>query len=346
MNESVISSVRPQNSTMSTTLQAGTEALEGLRVFRIVLFALCTIASVLGNAVVCKAVREIPTRRSYSYYLVTNLAAAEIISSICLPFSYFYVEFHTWPFGEFVCVFLLPLQNVAMIVVTTTLAVIAVYRRLFLINSRRLIRSWFILAVTIVSIWFAALLLSSPLFLKAENFDNYCSFHRWPGYKMYSLVKFLLNFGVPSVVMLGSYGKVASEVRLLKMSRKRRRETQRPTTLELTSELEVTEDPGQRPNTQTENRPNNQNRDVMEDDLLRMINAIIIVFVICYLPYQVVFLMLHTGKKLPSRELFPSALVLTGVSGALNPLLYGTMNKFYAKAFSKLVMCRKWERYD
>lgn len=342
MNESLVT-----NNTIpvsAKTNETGNELYDpkALRIFRVTLFTICTLASLLGNAVLCKAVRDIPSRKSYSYYLVTNLAVAEIISSVTLPFAYVYSELHRWPFGEFACSYLIPLQNVAMIVVTFTLAVIAVYRHMFLVKSRYLLNSWIALTVIVLSLWFAALLISVPLFLKAKVVPGHCVFHVWSGYKLYSLVKFTLSFGVPYLVMLVAYGSVASKVKHHMIQRKRSQMSSHDESANTDVIAMENDEKFRRRRIRAESRgSNNRATNEQENDLLRMINAIILVFVVCYIPYQIVFLLSHTGnqKNIPD-ELYVFSLVLTNLSGAIHPLLYGTMNKFYAKAFSRLVMCK------
>ena len=60
------------------------EETTGLRVFRFAFFSLIILASLIGNSMVCYAVWSIPYRKPLSYYLVANMAFAEILSSVCL----------------------------------------------------------------------------------------------------------------------------------------------------------------------------------------------------------------------------------------------------------------------
>ena len=86
----------------------------------------------------------------------------------------------------------------------------------------------------------------------------------------------------------------------------------------------------------------------LENDLLRMVYMIIVIFAVCYLPSQVDFLLFWFGvytryEKIitPYRLIIYHCVTLLKVlPGALHPVCYGTMSAFYARAFSRLRLCR------
>ena len=94
-----------------------------LRVLSLLLFSVIILASLIGNTLVLKAVIELPSRcKPFTYHLVANLAVAEIVSSVCQPFAITYQEMYSWVFGGFSCKLLIPLQVLAVIVVTSDMA--------------------------------------------------------------------------------------------------------------------------------------------------------------------------------------------------------------------------------
>jgi hypothetical protein len=109
-----------------------------------------------------------------------------------------------------------------------------------------------------------------------------------------------------------------------------------------------------RPNTQQPIRPTNAtaqqntpetvNINYLEADLFRMFYAIILIFIVCYFPYQVFIILEYFGILSWRWRYFnvvrKYAFVLTCFPSALHPLCYGLMTKFYAKAFSKLILCK------
>lgn len=82
-----------------------------------------------------------------------------------------------------------------------------------------------------------------------------------------------------------------------------------------------------------------------ERDVIKMFYVIVIVFLVCYIPYQVFFLCVYFDvlnvKRHPYVDLLNKyTILLSSLPSALHPLCYGTMSSFYARAFSKLILCK------
>ena len=350
------------NLTNQTTEPIETEGYTepyGLRVFSLIIFSVIIFASLFGNALVLKAVVELPTRyKPFVYYLVANLAVAEIISSLCQPFLMAYQEIYSWMFGEFACKVTNPLQVLAVIVVTSDLAAISVYRYQALLQPLRKKISGVVMVAVIGGLWLVALALSLPLFVtriltQLPSGHKVCMsrFSDTGSYNTYSIIRFSVSFLLPYLIMAWSYGAVT-----LKLKRHIRKNVVETPEITTTSEdrrelynprqdhprrqrlhLEVNNDRRGSKNTGAE----------LECDLLRMIYVIIISFVVCYIPYQILFLWDYSaGPNSAWRFSFHQILrkyfyILTCLPGAIHPLCYGTMNRFFARAFSRVVMCRR-----
>ncbi|XP_031551481.1 alpha-1A adrenergic receptor-like [Actinia tenebrosa] len=83
-----------------------------------------------------------------------------------------------------------------------------------------------------------------------------------------------------------------------------------------------------------------------ERDIIKMFYVIVMVFLIFYLPYQVFFLCVYYGvldrNRHPYYDLLDKyTVLLVSFPSALHPLCYGTMSSFYARAFSKLILCKR-----
>lgn len=326
----------------------------GLRVIGLILFSVIIFASLIGNALVLKAVMQIPKNyKSFVYYLVANLAVAEMVSSICQAFVMVYQEKYSWLFGEFACKLVNPLQVLAVIVVTSDLAAIAVYRYQVMIKPLRKNLSGVAMAAIIGGMWLFALALSLPLFVtrsldKISSEQKICS-SKFPGNgnRIYSIIRFTISFLVPYLIMSLSYGAVT-----LKLKR-HIRENVLETSEIMTSSEERRELSSVRPDKPRRQRlhleMNKQRKGSktgieLECDLLRMIYVIIISFVVCYIPYQVLFLWEYsnTDWQFPYHVILRKYFyILTCLPSAIHPLCYGTMNRFFARAFSKIVMCRR-----
>ena len=80
-----------------------------------------------------------------------------------------------------------------------------------------------------------------------------------------------------------------------------------------------------------------------EKDLLKMIFMLIIIYVVCYFPYQAHYVWERvcniTVRQFRYHQLFMDYnFILICVPIALHPLCYGTMKSFFAKAFSKIIL--------
>ena len=331
-----------------------------LRVFRHTLFTLIILASLIGNSVVCKAIWRAPHRKPFSYHLVANMAFAEIVNSLCLPIMYVWqyenghknVVIHDmWCVDH-------PIQVISLMVVTYSLAALAFYRYRVLINPIQKHVSGKLKTVIFSCLWLVPTAVCVPIFIRNRFVGGHCELHPVGNDSAYSLVLSTLNYVLPYLVMLASYGAVAWNLRqrigqntsyahsnsiipssaapLELHTKYRRRET---TTPEEHRPGLVLIDVNNRRCTKPENTTD------AEQDLLKMIFAIILIFVICYFPYQAVSLWERLADvnewkfryhSLMRRYIF----ILICLPSALHPVCYGTMNSFYAKAFSKMFLCK------
>ena len=78
-------------------------------------------------------------------------------------------------------------------------------------------------------------------------------------------------------------------------------------------------------------------------DLLKMNFMLIIIYVVCYFPYQAHYVWERvcniTVRQFRYHQLcMDYNFILICVPIALHPLCYGAMNSFFAKAFSKIIL--------
>ncbi|KAL9982089.1 hypothetical protein ACROYT_G010883 [Oculina patagonica] len=387
---------------------------ETLRIIRTVLFSLIAVLSLVGNYVVCRAVWKQPGTKPFAYYLVSNLAFAEILSTISLVFTiHAYEPPWSWKLGYAMCKILDPLQIASALVITTTLASLAVYRCLLLVKplvakpTRRQTRC------VIIATWVGSVGLSVPasLFRVVNSYGDNCETHRceevFPeGYvhyqDAYSVVLFVVNFALPLVIMAISYALVSKKIKEHIFVIAKLQDEQNKALSSVTRQSTCTEEQGgsllsqtvgenqeetdlmnividskkekvkylqrKSPNYQNleeqeekrnsqEHLPNNvisqpNNKTFeLENDLLKMVFALVLIFVVCYIPYQVQFL-LHEFRvevflNWPHYYTFSRIVfTLTCLPSALHPVCYGMMSKFYHKAFIRLIACRRYSNND
>lgn len=325
---------------------------------RVFSLALIMLASVIGNAVVCRAILSLPSRQlPFSYYLVTNLAAAEIISSFCFPFYFVYDWLDHWPFGDIGCKLVFPIHMTAMLVVTYTLAFIAAHRYRVIVTYRShlapLPRAKVMLVLGLL--WGAALMIVLPVGVMHRDIRLTSGYHICiallpgdtltdaPRHTSYSIVRFIVSYVIPNLVILMSYSAVALKLKhhmaATNISSESTRQASSQDCAAVSPPVQAT-----LPTKRTRNSQDGSSVTDLELDILRMIYVIILIFVVCYIPTQVVFIYEQIKAGLSDWPYYVIvrrySFLLHCLPGAFHPILYGTMSKFYANAFAKLVLCK------
>ena len=327
-----------------------------LSIFRHTLFTLIISASLIGNSVVCKAIWRAPHRKPFSYHLVANMAFAEIVSSLSLPIMYVwqYEKGHKNVVIHDIWCVVSPIQVISLMVVTHSLAGLAFYRYRVLINPIQRPVSGKLKTVIFSCLWLVPTAVCVPIIIKNRFVDGHCKEYPVGNGSAYLLVLFTLNYVLPYLVMLASYGAVAWNLRqrIGQNTSYARSNSIIPSSaapLELHTNYrrrETTTPEEHRPDLVNNRRCTKpENTTDAEQDLLKMIFAIILIFVICYFPYQAVFLWERLADVNEWKFRYHSVMrryifILTCLPSALHPVCYGTMNSFYAKAFSKIFLCK------
>lgn len=352
----------------------------GLKNFRLTLIAMVIFSSVVGNFMVCKTVWKISYRKPFSYDLVANVAVAELINSLCISIIVFYEEKGTWTLGKTACVLTNPLLVLTMCVITNSLAIIAVYRYRATLNKTR--PSGLVKALIIAGVWLMALAITLPLFVRRRlvrysTGDFECRSYfpgdkksDTPGYNKYTIVRLIFTFAVPYCVILSAYIALAIK---LKLFVRKKENNQIDMSSFISSAANAAEHvqadnanaspnssprladgrPNIKPEAQTlhlEGNIKNKRRkrqltvQKAEHQLLRMIFVIILIFVVCYTPYQVMFLWEYFGGienwKFYYHQLLRDYLfILKCLPSAVHPICYGAMNSIFARAFSRIFTC-------
>ena len=360
-----INNTNVTNSTEPSTVESVSwieqyEEPKALYIFRLTLFSVIISASLIGNSMVCYAVCTIPSRKPLSYHLVANMAFAEILSSVCLA-----VMFASWQnptdvvLQEAACI-LNPLQVVALLVVIYSLAAIAFYRYRFIVNP--LPRGPSVKKITILTIsglWLLSFAIACPFFFGLRFRNGVCMELSVVSNRSYVAIRFILNYALPYVIMLASYGAVAwnLKMRIVQINERNRTSTAESScVVQIEDQMELKdlgEDTRMKErksvvldqNNRRDSKPENTDP---EKDLFKMIFMLIIIYVVCYFPYQAHYVWERvcniTAYQFRYHQLFIDYnFILICLPSALHPLCYGTMNSFFAKAFSKIILCRSYE---
>ncbi|XP_020893831.1 N-formyl peptide receptor 3 [Exaiptasia diaphana] len=368
------------NSTINTTAPGPTTFTEPQASigFRLTLFGVVIFSSLVGNFMVVKAYRQQPhLKKPFTYLLVTNLAIAEFIGTLCLPFFQVYDELKSWPFGDSMCRLINACMLISYFVIPWSLAAIAFVRCKAFSSGQLFHLSGRITTSVLALMWISGLLVSGPTYIFAKQIKavygnhNYWCIELFPGDTLttfpsaeltrYYFVRFILNFALPGLIIIMGYGGVALKLKRHLTNKKcicSPSNTQVTSVIELDPELPAKEKPSsediavisspsctlalprENPNAKLNQVKN------MEHDLLRMIYIIVVVYLVCYIPYQTVFLMEYFWHEPWMKSEYYAIIrkyvyLITCLPSALHPICYGTMSKFYAQAFSTVMLCKK-----
>ncbi|XP_031549816.1 kappa-type opioid receptor-like [Actinia tenebrosa] len=198
----------------------------------------------------------------------------------------------------------------------------------------------------------------------------------FPFFKKYMLARFLVNFVIPILIMVVFYGAMVVKLKChmtnqihpntatypsmeLQTSISTNTTTESSISSTKLSQSRSTSRTGK--NWEPKRKGKRGRRTRMEDentlilqldqDLLNMIYVAVSIFIVCFLPYQVFHLLEYFDALsyknwqyflITRRYVF----LVTCVPSALHPMCYGTMSRFYAKAFSYVFLCKIVKRQD
>ena len=364
------------NTTNGTWVDASWKEPFALRVARLVVFSCIVISSLFGNGLIVKTVLSLPRRRTpFTYNLVMNLALAELLNTVLLPFLISYDEMQTWVFGQFFCQLISPLQSVAGTVITSSVAAIAACRCCVLFFPRKAANKFqrYRYGMSLVALlWLIAMALHFPNFLFNQKVESpfykemYWCICLLPGDSMRTfpsasfqaliLVQIAISFFLNSTITVTSYGLVIYKIQnsrvYLNNNENDYDQNETVCTVELPTQTRETQTIEEQKTERTKTDKENGDKGTiqsMENDVFKMFYVIVLVFILCYFPYQIVFLMEYFHVitwqwryLIVVRKLL---LVLICLPSALHPLCYGLMTNFYAKAFKKIILCQ-WLLYS
>ncbi|KAM7042260.1 histamine H2 receptor isoform 2-T2 [Acridotheres tristis] len=285
--------------------------------------AILIVITLCGNIIVCLAVTLDRRLRSLTNCFIVSLAITDLLLGLLvLPFSAFYELAREWPFGSILCNIYTSLDvmlctasilNLFMISLDRYFAVTTPLRYCQVVTPSRV-------AVALVVIWTVSLMVSFlPIHLgwntknwtAEQNTEPTCSTECMLAVNpVYGLVDSLLTFYIPLVIMCITY------YRILKIAREQ----------------------AKRINHTWGNTP--MPPMVKEHKATVTLAVVLGAFIVCWFPYFTVFT--YRGVWGDSRvKGTPMSIVLWlgYANSALNPILYGTLNRDFRLAYQHLLHC-------
>ncbi|XP_032235252.2 neuropeptide Y receptor type 2 isoform X1 [Nematostella vectensis] len=324
------------------------------KVVRYVINALLFLFAIVGNITVCLVPVRHRRMRTFTYYLITNLAVSDIFTMLCLPPLLVYEFQGSWNMGSVMCKLVNPALTMFGLVTTNTLVAIAIDRFIALVFpfTRRPERKETILVVSLS--WLVAFASVLPSFGARTLVERapavvYCE-EIFPGKtpeekqvfaKGYSIFLYLLNNALPILIISCLYIIIILKLKGISLLSvfKRKSSNTEDGLMSRSSSAPITSD----------SVYEKQKHD-REKKFTQMLLSVVVVFILCYVPVQTFFLTATLSPQVLNWKytqiIYIYLYLMMWFPNALNPLLYGSMNDHYAKAFKILLRCTSKSRFN
>ncbi|XP_017846762.1 RYamide receptor [Drosophila busckii] len=282
------------------------------------------IFALLGNGIVCYIVQSTPRMRTVTNYFIANLALGDILMSLfCVPSSFISLYIlNYWPFGIVLCHFVNYSQVVSVLVSAYTLVAISIDRYIAIMWPLRPRITKRYAKFIIAGVWFIALATAFPIpvvsrlvipeSLWHQKCEKYICREVWPTTEhehYYTLALFTLQFIVPLLVLIFTYTRIAIAVW------------------------------GKRPPGEAENS-RDQRMARSKRKMIKMMLTVVIVFTSCWLPFNILQLLLNDEKFndwKPLPYVWFAFHWLAMSHSCYNPIIYCYMNARFRGGFLQIM---------
>ncbi|KAL2101326.1 hypothetical protein ACEWY4_003087 [Coilia grayii] len=307
---------QPPNATDSDFHQTSTV------VITILYFVVC-IVGLCGNALVIYVILRYAKMKTVTNIYILNLAVADVLFMLGLPFIALQLALVNWPFGLSLCRVVMTVDSLNQFTSIFCLMVMSIDRYLAVVHPIKSTR-WRkprVAKMVNLAVWVVSLLVNLPIIIYSgliSNRDGHFCTIVWPEppeayYTAFMFYTFLLGFFLPLLVICMCYLLIiikvkSSGIRVGSTKRKR-------------SERKVT----------------------------RMVSIVVAVFVFCWLPFYVFNVTSVTGSisSTPAlRSTFACVVVLGYANSCANPILYAFLSENFKKSFQNVLCLQRTSVLD
>jgi len=299
----------------------------GVTIFAVSIF----ILALIGNTVVIYIVCTVNHMRSSTNTLIANMAVADLLMTIDIPYilKWFYV-FNQWFgtfMGSFLCKFFHSAQVGSLAASTFSLVAISLDRSFAILLPMKTIMTRNVVRFVIVMVWLCALALTLPVIIASKNrqmegteimvCDDEIGWKPGMSEPTYSTFLFLFGYAIPLVIIALLYSLAGLRLWSRKL-------------------------PGHR------NLASNKKAQSSSRRATAMLITVVIVFAVSWLPWQALEVIDNYNKellfKLPP-DVYMFMPWLGYANSAINPILYVIFSENYRQEFYR-VLCRGPSRKD
>ncbi|KAM3597554.1 uncharacterized protein V6R79_006017 [Siganus canaliculatus] len=279
-----------------------------------VIYTIVFIVGILGNTLAIYVVVRYAKMKTVTNTYILNLAIADELYILGIPFLGTNSVLSYWPFGDFLCKVYMTADAISQFASTFCLTLMSIDRYLAVVHPIRSAK-WRKLQVAKICssmVWVVSFLIVLPvtIYSHVQEEFNTCNL-TWPEpHELWSIVFILytsiLGFFGPLVVICICYLFIVIKVRSagVRAGLTRRRKSERKVT--------------------------------------RMVVVIVLVFVLCWLPFfttNIVNLIHIIPENI--NTIYFSLVILTYVNSCANPILYGFLSENFKQSFQKVLCIHK-----
>ncbi|XP_048847654.1 somatostatin receptor type 2-like [Brienomyrus brachyistius] len=280
-------------------------------------FVVCAVA-LSGNMLVIYVILRYAKMKTVTNIYILNLAVADVLFMLSLPFIAIQLALVHWPFGEVICRVVMTVDSLNQFTSIFCLMVMSIDRYLAVVHpikSTKWRKPRMAKAINL-AVWSISLLVNLPIVIYSglifKKDSCFCTIV-WPEpqenyYKVFIFYTFFLGFFLPLTVICLCYLLIIVKVKSsgIRVGSSKRKKSERRVT--------------------------------------RMVSIVVAVFVLCWLPFYVFNVTSVTGtiSTTPAlKSTFDFVVVLGYANSCANPILYAFLSENFRKSFQNVLCLKK-----
>ncbi|KAM4898813.1 SSR1 protein, partial [Sylvia borin] len=279
------------------------------------IYSVVCLVGLCGNSMVIYVILRYAKMKTATNIYILNLAIADELLMLSVPFLVTSTLLHHWPFGSLLCRLVLSVDAINMFTSIYCLTVLSVDRYIAVVHPIKAARYRRPTVAKMVNlgVWVLSILIILPIIIfsnTAANSDGTVACNmlmpeptqRW--LVVFVVYTFLMGFLLPVVAICLCYILIIAKMRMvaLKAGWQQRKRSERKITL--------------------------------------MVMMVVMVFVICWMPFYIVQLV-NVFVEQDDATISQLSVILGYANSCANPILYGFLSDNFKRSFQRL-LCLSW----
>ncbi|XP_041078256.1 somatostatin receptor type 2-like [Polyodon spathula] len=272
------------------------------------LYCMVCVFGLAGNSLVIAIILHLDKMKTVANIYIFNLAVADGLLMLGLPFLALQMFLNRWIFGSFMCKLVMILDGINQFTSVFCLTVMSVDRYLAVVHPIRFSkwRSPNVAKIVSILLWFFSFLSVIPMGIYSRVEFSLCVFA--PPYETWStafmIYTFVLGFALPFIVISLCYMLLVVRLRTAHIN------------------------------------PYTRKAEVSEKRVTKMVVMVVLVFAICWLPFYIMnfcFLLMPLATTLSLTRVFEFVVLLSYSNSCANPILYACLSTNFRRSAQKIL---------